>query len=127
MNKPAKRLKFLQLNEAFGDEKGVFIKSLVNFPKTMQLVISDFFCRKKDVFDLGFSFCTFGIYSYNPDVNIFDNLRQELGVHRVNFVRNPTFNYIFVPVATLLAAVFATSIGVKGMGKMNISRFLKEE
>ena len=50
-----------------------------------------------------------------------------IGVHGVNFIRNPMFNYVFVPVATLLAAVFATSIGVKGMGKMNISRFLKEE
>ncbi len=50
-----------------------------------------------------------------------------IGVHGVNFIRNPIFTYSFVPFATLLAAVFATSIGVKGMNKMNISRFLKEE
>ena len=50
-----------------------------------------------------------------------------IGVHGVNFIRNPIFTYIFVTFTTLLAAVFTTSIGVKGMNEMNISRFLKEE
>ena len=47
-----------------------------------------------------------------------------IAVHGVNFIRNPIFTYIFVPFATLLATVFATSIGVKGMNKMNIYRYI---
>ena len=48
-------------------------------------------------------------------------------VHGIHFIRNPIFTYLFIPFSMLLAAMFATAIGVKGMRKMNIALFLKEE
>ena len=50
-----------------------------------------------------------------------------IGVSGVHFVRNPIFTYFLVPFAMLLSAVFATIIGVKGLSRMNIAEFLKEE
>jgi len=49
------------------------------------------------------------------------------GVHGIHFIRNPIFTYLFIPFSMLSAATFATAIGVKGMRKMNIALFLKEE
>ena len=52
MNKLAKRLKYLKINEIKEEEKRSFIRSFANLPKTMQLVFSDFFSRKKMYFTL---------------------------------------------------------------------------
>ena len=52
MNKLAKRLKYLKINEIKEEEKRSFIRSFANLPKTMQLVFSDFFARKKMYFTL---------------------------------------------------------------------------
>ncbi|MDO4789295.1 MAG: ABC transporter permease, partial [Johnsonella sp.] len=52
MKRLAKRLKDLSLNEDSAEEKGSFFRSLSDLPKTMQLVISDLFARKKMYFTL---------------------------------------------------------------------------
>lgn len=52
MNRLAKRLKYLKINETKEVEKGSFVRSFANLPKTMQLVLSDFFARKKMYFTL---------------------------------------------------------------------------
>lgn len=50
-----------------------------------------------------------------------------IGIHGVRFVRDPVFTFLVVPVAMLLPAVLATMIGIRGLNRMSIARFLKEE
>lgn len=50
-----------------------------------------------------------------------------INIHGVEFVRNPYFTYIGVPLSTLSSAIIATKIGVGEIKKMNVSAVLKED
>ena len=78
----------------------------------------------KTIFSLGAGILPGNILVWSVGDRIAQGTLALIAVHGVNFIRNPIFTYIFVPFATLLATVFATSLGVKGMNKMNIYRYI---
>lgn len=50
-----------------------------------------------------------------------------IGVSGVQFIREPMFIYLLVPVTMLISTMSATYLGLKGLKSMNVAQILKEE
>ena len=50
-----------------------------------------------------------------------------IGIHGVEFVRNPIFSYIFVPFVLISFTVIAVNFGIKGLKYIDIAQSLKED
>lgn len=81
----------------------------------------------KSIFSLGVGILAGNILVWGIGDRLTKVILSLIGVHGVQFIRDPIFTYLLVPFAMLLSAIFATTVGVKGLGRMNIARFLKEE
>lgn len=50
-----------------------------------------------------------------------------IGVSGIEFVRDPLFTYLLVPIAMLFTTFVATYLGLNGLKTMDVSQLLKEE
>lgn len=54
-------------------------------------------------------------------------LLSMIGISGIDFIRNPLFTYLLVPLAMLLSTFLATYLGIRGLKTTNISQLLKED
>ncbi|MDO4793201.1 MAG: ABC transporter permease [Filifactor alocis] len=50
-----------------------------------------------------------------------------IGVHGVEFIRNPLFSYLFVPFVLLFSSLIAVRFGIGGLNRIDIAQSLKED
>lgn len=81
----------------------------------------------KILFSLGLGILLGNFLVWSIGDQLMEGILSLIGVYGVDFVRNPIFISLLVPLAMVLSAIFATMIGVKGLREMNIAQFLKEE